>query len=306
MNDSMWVTGYLPDGFKVSLTLLLTAERDVQFWMNYVRSQGILPREPGVAAGEQSQDITAILRMGKVNEDGTESDILCLYPDRFNFAFLKVYLNTETDRTLASAALGVKVDQLLVFPGTAALERGKNPKIDQQYVVATPQPVKVIYMDNPAYNPDEPDATKRKPKRKFVRWANQPAARPPQAANDATAQTETKSAAPKYDRAALLELITPFYNHPNHARASLDKLLNHTDTECQEWWIPADSSTIAAAYGVLLYKAANTESIAMNRVGVLKALGVERFNEWNKQYVTDADALEAAWATLQAAAVGEF
>jgi hypothetical protein len=306
--DSMWVTGYTPDGFKVSLTLLVDNVRDVQYWMNYIRSQGILPREPGIEIGEQTQVIHHVMRFDKIEEDGSETPVICLYHERSEHPTLKAYMNTPDHVRQMEVATGIPLTKLPILPGNSGLKRGANPKLDAQYIVRLPTPITVYWKDNPRYDKSQPQKMKddKVAQRIFSRWANQPVASPPQAANDSIAQTETKSAAPKYDRAAVLELVTFLYDHPKHASASLNKLLDHTDSEQQEWWIPPSSPTLAAAYGVLLYKAANTPGIEMNREQVLAAMGVERFSEWDNQYLEAGEGLQAAWEKLKAEAVGDF
>jgi len=137
---------------------------------------GWLVNMPGLEAGEEKEEIGYVLRREKVNSDRSETPVLDLYSsnDAAKFKTFSVYLNKPEDVAAFEAASGLKLASLRVFPGTAAPERGANKSSDA-FIVRAPRPFGVVLKPNPKFNPDETDATKKKPKRLFVRWAGAPA-----------------------------------------------------------------------------------------------------------------------------------
>lgn len=298
MNDqpqvnSMWVTGYTPDGFKVSFTLLLDREGAIEEWLTYIRKAGIMPREPGLNTGEQTEEIGWIL---KTLHKG-ETPRIFLYPSKevYKFKWTSVWFNTAADEAAFENATGLKYSTLPAYPGTA-FKRGENPQVDKQYLVPLTPPVKIVWANDPKFDPKIAGPQTHE-QREFVRWANV-TAQPPAAETVTDAKSET-SGKPGYDKAAVHELVNFLYEHPKHTRASLDKLMNHTDTEQKQWWIPATASTLVAAYTVLLYKAATTEGVELEDMQVLTVLGVKRLGEWASQYEDAGEGLRAAWAKLK-------
>lgn len=182
--DTVWATGFLPNGRKVSITALNGG--DVQSLVSTVlaldiamSAAGITPREQGVEAGEQVETIHYVLRTSILNRDNTDTPRIYLYTERFNFKFLNIYLNTQDDIAAFENAVGYDLTAIPYFEGDSALERGKNPQKDNKYLAKLGKPVQIVWKQNPAW---EGDDDKQHPKRVFVRWltaAPAPTATPP-------------------------------------------------------------------------------------------------------------------------------
>jgi hypothetical protein len=102
----------------------------------------------------------------KTNDDGSETPVIDLYPERANFRILVLYLNTEQDVRAFETACGVHLQDLPLYDGDNAIERGKGPKTDK-YVTTPPQNAKAIFKANSKWEGDE---DKKHTKRLFIRW----------------------------------------------------------------------------------------------------------------------------------------
>lgn len=166
-----WMTGFTASGRKVSFTLSSDDAKElVNFALQfdaYLVKSGISVREPGLDEGEQSETFHFIVRRAKWNDDNTETPIIDLYidHDKMRFSLLKVYLNTPDDVEAFQQATGLQLGALPLYDGQAAIERGKDTRIDGKYMIRLQRPVTVVWKLNPAYE----DGGK-KAKRLFVRW----------------------------------------------------------------------------------------------------------------------------------------
>jgi hypothetical protein len=149
---------------------------------------GFSAAAPGLDAGEQLEQIGYMLRREKVNSDNTETPVIDLYSanEAVKFKVFSIYLNRPEDVAAFEKACGIPLANLRVFPGTAAPERGANKQSDA-FITNAPKPFGVVLKANPKYNPDETDAAKKKPKRLFVRWAEQKTTAPATPTTTATA-----------------------------------------------------------------------------------------------------------------------
>ncbi len=151
---------------------------------------GFLVAAPGLEAGEHKEDIGYVVLRSKENSDGTSTPIVDLYPadDGMKFAVLSVYLNKPADEEAFEFAAKMRLDAFQPYIGAGKLERGASKQTDR-LIVKAPKPFAVVFKDNPKYDPNETDTAKKKPKRLFVRWADekpaseQPASQPPPAAS---------------------------------------------------------------------------------------------------------------------------
>lgn len=134
---------------------------------------GFTVNMPGLEAGEEKEQVGYVLRREKQNADHSVTPIIDLYSpnDAVKFKVFSVYLNRDEDVEAFEKASGLSLDQLRVFPGTAAPERGANRQSDS--FICKVNTFAVILKPNPKWNPDEKDATKKKPRRLFVRWDGQ-------------------------------------------------------------------------------------------------------------------------------------
>lgn len=166
---------YLPTGNKVEFEFSDSSIPEDDYanalgYTNRLLALGASVTAPGLEAGEQKEQVGYVVYRSKVNDDGTETPILDLYltHDATKFKFLTVYLNTPEDVTSFEQVSGLKLLADMPYWEGGHLERG-NPKTDR-YFVAPRKMLTVVHKLNERYNPDEPDMTKRKPKRLFVRW----------------------------------------------------------------------------------------------------------------------------------------
>lgn len=168
-----WVKLYHPSGALVTLPVSDPPPDYQQLFeaVTQAAEAGFLVTAPGLEEGEQRFDCSAVVARTKQNQDGTETVVLDLYEGDFQYRSLVVYLNDDEAERAFELASGMSLTNLPVYPAGTPIERGKNARLDSQYVVAPPRPFGVVCKANPKYNPDEKDITKRKPKRLFVRWA---------------------------------------------------------------------------------------------------------------------------------------
>lgn len=172
--NTVWSTGYLPNGLKASFTFVISdpmnAFAEATAYLDKLLADGFTQNEPGLEAGKTSDLIGFILRREKENNDGDITPVIDLYPadERTSHRCVFHYLNNEDDIKQFELATGLKLDSLPVFDG-ASLERdGKSTA--NKYITKLATPVTAIHKLNPKYNPEEPDVKKRKQKRLFVRW----------------------------------------------------------------------------------------------------------------------------------------
>jgi hypothetical protein len=172
-----------PKGPRVSLPVKFDTAAGMLATVTSYLDAGWLVREPGLGAGEKREEIGYVVRRTKYNEDGSKTPVIDLYPanDALSFATLSLYLNTPANLAEFEAASGIRVASLKEYDGENKIERGKNPRSDS-YVTRAPKPFGVVWQDNPFYNAEEAKTCKDsgkpyiKPKRKFVRWPDAPAA----------------------------------------------------------------------------------------------------------------------------------
>lgn len=167
--NTMWLTGYTADGFKVSFTLEISTVESVLHNLELVRAAGILPREQGLEAGEETEVMGYALRA--VTNDTPR---IFFYPanERLTWKWIDVYLNTDTDYEQFEAVTGLKLDSMKVWPAGNPPERGASGAAE--YIVPLKQSVRIVRKVNPKHDPAETDVAKKKAKHFFVRYADAP------------------------------------------------------------------------------------------------------------------------------------
>ncbi len=200
MTDNYALTHlYHPSGAKVSIPLSLTSPMTTDNALCVLQSVssllavGFSVDVPGLEAGEQVEDIGWVLRKKQKNERG-ESIRVELYPANAGLVkkHLHYYLDTPEQVAEFESATGLAVRSIPVYAGKDSVERGADEDTDK-FIVKLPRPAKVVWRDNPAYDPDETDLTKKKPRRLFVRWD---AVTPPPARPAMTAEQTSQAARP--------------------------------------------------------------------------------------------------------------
>ncbi len=170
-----WAKVYHPSGLQVTIPLPVenaltpASAKAMLDSVSTLLTVGFLVNAPGLEDGEKVETIVGVVRRAKANDDGSETPVIDLYPDRANFRILGIYLNNEQDIQAFETATGVKLNALPLYDGDNAIERGKGVKTDK-YVITLKSPVKVVFKANPKWEGDE---DKKHSKRVFVRWASQ-------------------------------------------------------------------------------------------------------------------------------------
>lgn len=153
------------NGIRVTFSLPLSDMQDVHGLIARALESGFSVNAPGLEDGEKYEEIAYLVRRAQIRDDGSEVPILDLYPEKLNYRFVSTYLDTADHVSAFEGATGLKLTDLATFEGTAKIERGKNPRHDQKYVVRLPRLTKIVFKDNPRF---EEGGTK--PKRYFERW----------------------------------------------------------------------------------------------------------------------------------------
>jgi hypothetical protein len=170
-----WVKLYHPSGVLVTLPVP-DGSFDYQGAFANVGqavAAGFLVDAPGLEAGEMKDQATWVVRKDVENKnDGTISASIALYRDGERYSFLTVYLDTPEEISAFQYASGLKLNQLPKYVGSGKLEKGKDRQTDQLFTKA-PKAFGVVMRANPKHDPNETDATKKKPARLFVRWEAQ-------------------------------------------------------------------------------------------------------------------------------------
>lgn len=167
---------YHPSGAQVSIPIGLAQELTVEIGALLLRSvdnllaSGWSVNLPGVELDEKVEEIGFVGRREKFNtNDNSTTPIVDLYPNKEPqrggaFKLLHMYLNTPDDIAAFENATGVSLNQIPLYNGDNAIERGKGK---DSFILQFAAPVKLVWKQNPAW---EGDQDKKHPKRIFVRW----------------------------------------------------------------------------------------------------------------------------------------
>lgn len=309
--NSVWITGFSPDGFKVSWTVDAATIEAVKARVAEFAAAGFTAREQGVEAGEQIEQIGWVLRILHTADDGRETKRLFLYAvhDRMTFKFTSVWLNTPEEEAACEAALGVPLATIREFNGVTAFERGKGGK-NEQFLFKLPHPVAVVWKQNPKWDDSKPALEQKSEKRQFVRWHGA-AAPTPQPDSELPPETPSnKSDAPgsglHYDLPTLEDWLAPALYGGNkfEYRKSLNHLTQQKDPAFETYWLTPEDTTEVAAMKVLCYRVLKYKGMDYNALCAL--LGVKKLNEWVKQHGDYPTALAEAWKRVEAQTVSEI
>lgn len=169
-----WVKMWHPCGVLVTLPVGLAGVnyKSMHAAVSDAVTAGFLANMPGIEPGERFEDIGFVVRRSKLNkETKVETPLIDLYPanPRATFSVLSIYLNTPEDVRAFEAVSGLSTMAIPHYVGSNKITRGENPNTDK-LVVPTKKVARVVLKDNPKYDPNEKDMTKKKPARLFVRW----------------------------------------------------------------------------------------------------------------------------------------
>lgn len=198
LQPAVQTAAFLPNGRRLYFSIPATSIADLIAKAleldAALTAAGLSVREPGLSEGEQRESIAYVVRRAKMNDDGTETPLIDLYPEKLAFKFLSIYLNTPEEIASFEAATGLHLNTTPVYASDTAIERFKNGKRDAEYVISLPKPAGVIWKANPRY---EGENDKKHPKRMFVRWADVAAAPAPAAESTPELRVVEKPATPK-------------------------------------------------------------------------------------------------------------
>jgi hypothetical protein len=156
MINSLCITGFTADGFKVSLTLGLdtTAETIAELMAKAVMAKkaGLLANVPWLKTGQEKEEIGVVVR--RVASDGTP--IVDFYPpwgyqNTFGMhKYAHMYLGTAEDVSQFEAQSGLKLADLPVYEGESAMTRKYgSPK---KYEVKVKRPFEVVRTEDGTYS----------------------------------------------------------------------------------------------------------------------------------------------------------
>ncbi len=150
MNENiptMWVRGWLPNGFQVSFTLPVdtqTAYDTALAFTNGLLARGFRQTEPELEAGEESEVIVTVMRREKPS-DGTP--IIDFYPawgaggdEPFGtYKYVHKYLNDDDEIAAFLAASGFKaLADIPLYDGQVSLKRTPGKRHAKETPVPTP------------------------------------------------------------------------------------------------------------------------------------------------------------------------
>lgn len=222
---------YTPAGVQVSLPIpvdgSIIGTQEAQGVMtsvtNYL-SAGFLVREVGVEEGEQKDMVGWVCRRAKIEDDGSETNILDFYVDHeaMQHRFMTVYLDDQARADAFFAASGVRHTALPLYEGAKPLDR--TERLAKVHVIRMPQPFGIITKLNPRYVPDVKDS--KVPKRLFVRYADAPVivASPAQPAE----QGDPFELEKNFPRPQIVEKVVPWNREEMQAFAAEYQAAGHT------------------------------------------------------------------------------
>lgn len=161
-----------PQGVEVSLPTPAEPKAALDF-ISAAIAAGLLAHSPGAPdADTEVFTITDVARRAK-EDDGTP--MLDLYAEHpgMTYKVFTLYINSDADAAEWKTVTGLAVDAIPLIEGRHSLERGD--RMWATYGRTLPVPATVHLKKNPAYNPDEPDIKKRKPRFKWGGFAGRPA-----------------------------------------------------------------------------------------------------------------------------------
>lgn len=148
---TVWTTGYLPNGMKVSYTLPITdpmnAYQEALAFTNKLLADGLLLSEPGLEAGEESETIITVMRREK--SDGTP--IIDFYPawgagtdePYGTYKYIHKYMNDDAEIGEFLKVSGFKrLEDVPLYEAQAPLKRSIAKPHNKE--TAVPTPFKVV------------------------------------------------------------------------------------------------------------------------------------------------------------------
>ncbi len=164
---TFWITGYLPNGCKVSYTVPIEGDPygEALRFTDTLLSHGFSTHDPGLEAGATKEKLGyVVLRSTKAGKN-----VIDLYVDHEKMVNRTVMIYPNEDESIAifEKATGLRINAL---PLCDADRINRSDAKAAKYVVKVPNQVYFIYKPNPNHDPNEKDITKMKPARLFQRF----------------------------------------------------------------------------------------------------------------------------------------
>lgn len=121
--SNIWITGFSPDGYKVSLTLTITSVADALRCIQEVRACGITPYAPEAKPGEVRETVDVCVYRVYTGNDGKEKFVVDVYRERAQYRTLSIYFDNDADVTAFENQAGRSIDEFKVYNSQAPLQR---------------------------------------------------------------------------------------------------------------------------------------------------------------------------------------
>lgn len=126
--NTLWITGYTDDGFKVSVTLAISDASQIGDIVSAVRAQGIQPTPPPAQPATDRMTITSITRRLWTGKDGKEKHAVDFFADYLQWRVFTVYMDSMDDIEAFEAGSGLQIGSIPVLPIGAPPERNAADK----------------------------------------------------------------------------------------------------------------------------------------------------------------------------------
>jgi hypothetical protein len=127
MSGTMALTVYTPDGYKIALTMEVTAVADVVTVMAALREARLTPEPQAAESGVKQETIVAVIRREHTGKDGVTVPVIDCYPawrgDYGTYRFCGMYLNSTEDVTEFERQSGLRLRDMPIYDSQAPLTR---------------------------------------------------------------------------------------------------------------------------------------------------------------------------------------
>lgn len=177
MSDSSVASFRVYDASGVSVTFSFTLPTDVRALtdddvlavraaVTRVLANGFTVNAPGAQPGDTVEEVGFVSR--RVKNDGTYIIDFFAPNDKVVRKIFSHYLDSDEIIAAFEQATGLKVNAIPVYDGDSAIT--KDNRNASRYILPVAVPAKVALKDNPRYDPNEQDTSKKKPKHIFGSW----------------------------------------------------------------------------------------------------------------------------------------
>lgn len=197
---------YHASGLKVFFAFPFASFAETSAAIEQALAAGFTVDPRGVEPGEKLMDIGWVCLALKRNDDNTTTPRVAYYPDddKLKRKEADQYLNTPEEIAAFEAATGLKINEV---PPCPQMDRyikfpDRDNEVTKQFIVRCKRISKMVYIDNPEYNPNADNPKDKGLKHLFVRWHSAAPAAPhteQQPGNDKPATPKNTNGAPPMD-----------------------------------------------------------------------------------------------------------